>query len=59
MSIDRNFSEKRRLDQRQRLKYSPPKLREFGPVGALTQAGTGTMTENTSMNGMGNPNRRP
>ncbi len=23
-----------------RKKYAPPKLREFGPVGALTQAGT-------------------
>jgi hypothetical protein len=34
-------------------------MRELGYVSALTQAGTGTMTENVSMNGMGNPNRRP
>ena len=26
--------------------YAPPELREFGPVGALTQAGTGAMGEN-------------
>jgi len=25
--------------------YVPPKLREFGPVGALTQAGVGSMAE--------------
>jgi len=25
--------------------YSPPRLKEFGPVGALTQAGTGAMSE--------------
>ena len=26
--------------------YTPPAIREFGPVGALTQSGTGTMGEN-------------
>jgi len=25
--------------------YSPPQLKVFGPVGALTQAGSGTMSE--------------
>jgi hypothetical protein len=42
-----------------RRKYRTPRLREFGPVSVLTQAGTGAMIENVSMNGMGNPNRRP
>jgi len=28
-----------------RIVYTPPALREFGPVGALTQAGTGAMGE--------------
>ena len=27
--------------------YLPPKLKVFGPVGALTQSGTGVMVENT------------
>ena len=26
--------------------YTPPQLRQFGPVGALTQSGTGAMGEN-------------
>jgi len=30
---------------RERQPYERPALREFGPVGALTQAGTGTMME--------------
>ena len=41
--------------------YSPPRLREFGHVGKLTQAGTGTLSESGGMGmGMGmSPNRRP
>jgi hypothetical protein len=31
--------------------YTPPRLKEFGPVGALTQAGTGLKTEQTSGQG--------
>jgi len=27
--------------------YAPPKLKVFGPVGALTQSGTGAMAENS------------
>ena len=34
-----------------RLPYSSPTLREFGPVGALTQAGTGLSSE-VMQNGM-------
>jgi hypothetical protein len=43
--------------------YFPPKLKVFGPVGALTQAGTGMMVERTRIMmgivtcGM-NPNRQ-
>ena len=40
-----------------RLAYAKPALREFGPVGMLTQAGTGAMGENI-MNPM-NPRQRP
>ena len=37
--------------------YARPVLREFGPVGSLTQSGTGTMNEaGMSRN---NPTRRP
>lgn len=36
--------------------YSRPKLREFGPVGALTQSGTGMQMENRNMMG---PMRSP
>lgn len=32
-----------------RLPYSPPRLRLFGPVGALTQAGTGNASEAMGM----------
>jgi hypothetical protein len=32
--------------------YVPPKLKNFGPVGSLTQAGTGLSTEMTA-GGMG------
>jgi hypothetical protein len=31
--------------------YSPPRLIEFGPVGALTQSGTGSMVESQQMMG--------
>jgi len=32
--------------------YTRPKLREFGPIGALTQAGTGGMSEYMASNMM-------
>lgn len=35
--------------------YSPPKIREFGSVGTLTQAGAGTKIEG----GAGNTMRKP
>jgi len=34
----------------QRQPYARPILREFGPVGTLTQGGTGPMTEAQEMN---------
>ena len=40
----------------ERQPYTCPTLREFGPVGKLTQAGTGMINENP--NSM-NPNARP
>ena len=36
-----------------RKNYTPPRLRVFGPVGNLTQAGTGLGTEMGSVMGMG------
>ena len=45
-----------------RCSYAPPALREFGPVGALTQSGTDPNTaENTMMNNQcnNNPNAGP
>ena len=36
-------SQKRRTDK---ATYSPPRLIEFGPVGTLTQSGTGIGSEN-------------
>ena len=33
--------------------YSPPKIRCFGPVAKLTQAGSGVMVEGAGMMGMG------
>ena len=38
--------------QRVRSGYTPPILREFGAVGALTQSGTGAQIEPTNPNGM-------
>jgi hypothetical protein len=35
--------------------YSPPRLMEFGPVGALTQSGTGSRAESVQVM-MGIPN---
>ena len=32
-----------------RVAYSPPKLKSFGPVGSLTQGGTGMMAEMAGM----------
>jgi hypothetical protein len=37
---------------RARKAYSGPLLRQFGPVGALTQSGTGIDPEGTNPNGM-------
>ena len=38
--------------------YSPPRLIEFGPVGALTQSGTGNMAETVQIM-MGIPSCQP
>jgi hypothetical protein len=45
LGTKKQSSEQRKAPQTDRRTYSPPKLREFGPVGALTQAGTGAATE--------------
>ena len=37
--------------QRARVVYAAPVLREFGPVGALTQSGTGVSVESSSGGG--------
>ena len=47
-----------------RAKYVPPRLKEFGQVGMLTQGGSGAMVEGSQgmgggMGGTMNPNRRP
>ena len=47
-----------------RAKYEPPRLKEFGQVGMLTQGGSGAMVEGSQGMGGGmgstmNPNRRP
>jgi hypothetical protein len=39
--------------------YVPPKLRVFGPVGALTQSGTGRATESTMIMGAMDMQNRP
>ena len=39
------MNEKRKALGDEREAYFPPKLKVFGPVGALTQAGTGMMGE--------------
>jgi len=36
--------------------YMPPALKEFGPVSALTQSGSGTAVEKTMMKGGCSPN---
>ena len=41
---------------RTRKAYARPALREFGPVGVLTQSGTGSMVEGVNMQGMCQPN---
>jgi len=53
-----NERKSRSADQRQpsRCAYFPPILKEFGPVGILTQAGTGTMIE-PNMNAMATKKR--
>ena len=35
-----------RADRPERKSYTSPTLREFGPVGRLTQSGTGMINEN-------------
>lgn len=42
-----------------RAPYTPPRLQFFGPVGALTQSGTGDMGENGMGMGMGQFMMRP
>jgi hypothetical protein len=42
----------------ERATYEAPTLKEFGPVGTLTQGGTGAVIENNPMCGMGSPGRR-
>jgi hypothetical protein len=37
-----------------RRSYAPPQLKVFGPVGALTQAGTGNASESMGMMIIGN-----
>lgn len=49
-------SDKDRSDRPERKSYSSPALREFGPVGRLTQSGTGQARENMSQMGT---DRRP
>lgn len=47
-----------RDETRERQSYSRPALREFGPVGKLTQAGTGQAREGSG-NQMNDMTRRP
>jgi hypothetical protein len=42
----------------QRQPYTRPTLRVFGPIGSLTQAGTGQAAEGMGANSM-DPRRRP
>jgi hypothetical protein len=57
-------NEKRKALRDEREVYFPPKLKYFGPVGALTQSGTGAQPETrmTNPQGMvtcaGGPNRQ-
>ena len=37
--------------------YAAPKLKEFGPVGTLTQGGVSGVAENNPMCGTGTPSR--
>ena len=46
-------NEKRKAPGDEREVYSPPKLKVFGPVGALTQSGTGASPEDVMTTGMG------
>jgi hypothetical protein len=43
-------NEKRQALGDEREAYFPPKLKVFGPVGALTQSGTGAMVERSMTN---------
>ena len=47
----RHIVEQRGVQDPRRTQYTPPKLKLFGPVGALTQSDTGAMVESTSMMG--------
>jgi hypothetical protein len=44
-----DFSMDNKKITQQRESYSPPKLKEFGPVGALTQAGSAGGSEAVNM----------
>ena len=46
-------NEKRKTLGDEREAYSPPKLKVFGPVGALTQSGTGASPEDVMTVGQG------
>ncbi len=43
--IERKTEQRDSRPSARRSHYSTPKLKEFGPVGALTQAGSGTTVE--------------
>jgi hypothetical protein len=45
LGTKKQSSERPKASQACRRTYSPPKLKEFGPVGALTQNGTGNAAE--------------
>ena len=51
----KHFDDKKDVQPDRRQTYERPKLREFGQVGALTQAGSGPEIEM----GMGNTMRQP
>ena len=49
-------SKQQKTQPTDRVAYAPPKLKVFGPVGALTQAGSGVSSEAMS-NGMASMSR--
>ena len=46
MSDNKESNQQRKEQASGRNAYTTPNLKEFGPVGALTQSGTGTNPEN-------------